>query len=708
MAVFLSPVGGVAAQFFTNTGAVLTGGKLYTYAAGTTTPAVTYTSSGGGIPQPNPIVLDAAGRVPNSGEIWLGDGIQYKFVLKDANDVLIATYDNISGINSNFTNFLANQEIFTATAGQTVFTLANAYTPGANTLSVFVDGVNQYGPGATYAYFETDANTVTFVSGLHVGASVKFTTVQSLTSSQATSAALVSYTPAGTGAVTTTVQAKLRQTVSSADFGVDATGATSATVKMQAAIDYCLANSVDLFVPSGDYLLSTALVIKLPNLGTQFELVGSGSTNFLCGFNGIVLTVGDATYEGTQDGYGFVKIKNVNFESNGFTTATAIAVRGQKRILFEDMYISGAFLNGITLKSVYATPVIRNVRINGCTGTGITALGQVNNFLYESCAFLACAKGFYGSINSGTGLPSSELDSNTFLNCDFEGNDRSIEVDSPGGCQALRIVDCHFEANTGYEIYLGNYTSTSVAVSIVGITITGNIFYGLHGIYVGNSASGGNVIGVLFAGNYVVSDVAGSIRIGADCPAITFNAYTYGNAYASTSTATDLVAHPVASLPGTSTNRLGPGDLMPLYQATPVEPYGTAASGIQGDIRYAANKLWVRTATGWMVSQLQRVNDYATGPVPQTATGATISALNFYVCTPINTGTPATITSITNGYASQQLLLCGTDGGATTVAHGTNIRLAGGANFVLGDNDTLTLVCVDGTKWIEVCRSNNT
>ena len=37
MAVFLSPVGGVAAQFFTNTGAVLTGGKLYSYAAGTTT-----------------------------------------------------------------------------------------------------------------------------------------------------------------------------------------------------------------------------------------------------------------------------------------------------------------------------------------------------------------------------------------------------------------------------------------------------------------------------------------------------------------------------------------------------------------------------------------------------------------------------------------------------------------------------------------------
>ena len=491
------------------------------------------------------------------------------------------------------------------------------------------------------------------------------------------------------------------------DFGATGDGVTDDTSAIQTAIDYSINNKLDLYAPSGDYLIESSLIIKLPNLGTQIEFVGSGKTNLICGFNGTVITIGDATYEGTQDGYGFVKLKNLQMQSNGFTSATAIAVRGQKRILFEDLYISGAFLNGITLKSVYATPVIRNVRINGCTGTGIMALGQVNNFLYESCAFLACAKGFYGSINSGAGIASGELDSNTFLNCDFEGNARSIEVDSPGTCQALRIVDCHFEGNTGYEIYLGNYTSTSVAVAIVGITITGNIFYGLHGIYVGNSASGGNVIGVLFAGNYVVSDVAGSVRIGADCPLITFNAYTYGNAYASTSTSTDLVAHPVASLPSSATNRLGPGDLMPLYQATPAEPFGTAASGIQGDIRYAANKLWVRTSTGWMVSQLQKVNDYATGPLPQTATGATISALNFYVCTPNNTATPAIITSITNGYVSQQLILCGTDGGATTIAHGTNIRLAGGANFVLGDDDTLTLVCVNGTKWIEVCRSNN-
>ncbi len=234
MAVNLSPVGGVAAQFFTNTGAVLTGGKLYTYAAGTTTPAITYTSSNGATPWTNPVVLDAAGRVPGSGEIWLTDGIIYKFVLKDSNDVLIATYDNITGINSNAISYSNSQQIITATAGQTVFSLTITYQPGTNSLSVFVDGVNQYGPGAQYAYVETDQNTVTFNSGLHVGAEVKFTTTQQQ-GAGAVDASQVSYTAPYVDAVTTNVEDKLAQYVSIKDFG--ATGTGNETAILQAAFD---------------------------------------------------------------------------------------------------------------------------------------------------------------------------------------------------------------------------------------------------------------------------------------------------------------------------------------------------------------------------------------------------------------------------------------------------------------------------------------
>lgn len=99
MTVFLSPIGGAGAQFFDNNGNPLTGGKLHTYKAGTTTPEPTYTTSAGNVAHANPIVFDAAGRVSGSSEIWLTDNQAYKFVLKDSNDVLIATWDNISGIN---------------------------------------------------------------------------------------------------------------------------------------------------------------------------------------------------------------------------------------------------------------------------------------------------------------------------------------------------------------------------------------------------------------------------------------------------------------------------------------------------------------------------------------------------------------------------------------------------------------------------------
>jgi len=131
MAVNLSPVGGVAAQFFTNTGAVLTGGKLYTYSAGTTTPAVTYTTSAANVAWTNPIVLNAAGRVSGSGEIWLSSTTRYKFVLTDSNDVLIATYDNVSGAGAIFIIS------YVGTGAQTTFTISK------NIQNVFINGAYQ-------------------------------------------------------------------------------------------------------------------------------------------------------------------------------------------------------------------------------------------------------------------------------------------------------------------------------------------------------------------------------------------------------------------------------------------------------------------------------------------------------------------------------------------------------------------------------------
>jgi hypothetical protein len=137
MAVFLSPVGGAGWQFFNNSGsAPLSGGKLYTYAAGTTTPLVTYTSISGATPHTNPIVLDSAGRIPG-GEVWL-TSVPYKFVLRTSADVLIATYDNIIGIGA------ASYQVqnFTGNGVTVAFTLTTA-SLGENFTFVYINGVYQ-------------------------------------------------------------------------------------------------------------------------------------------------------------------------------------------------------------------------------------------------------------------------------------------------------------------------------------------------------------------------------------------------------------------------------------------------------------------------------------------------------------------------------------------------------------------------------------
>ena len=92
-------------QFFDSNGVELAGGKLFTYAAGTTTKINVYTDAGGAAAFPNPIILNARGEPATSGGgastgIWLTQGVGYKFVLSPATDTdpptnPIWTEDNI-------------------------------------------------------------------------------------------------------------------------------------------------------------------------------------------------------------------------------------------------------------------------------------------------------------------------------------------------------------------------------------------------------------------------------------------------------------------------------------------------------------------------------------------------------------------------------------------------------------------------------------
>ena len=83
-------------QFFSNQGAPLSGGKVYTCQPGTTcgpgtvTPKSSYTDITQATPNANPVILDSAGRA----SIWLNG--YYKIALYDSSGALVKTLDNVS------------------------------------------------------------------------------------------------------------------------------------------------------------------------------------------------------------------------------------------------------------------------------------------------------------------------------------------------------------------------------------------------------------------------------------------------------------------------------------------------------------------------------------------------------------------------------------------------------------------------------------
>jgi hypothetical protein len=140
-------------QFFTAAGIPLVGGKLYTYASGTTVPLATYTDDTGNFANTNPIILDSRGEA----NVWFGPS-RYTLVLKDSLDNLIWTADGINSVQG------AQNPVVVATAAQTLVTVPEYGLGGY--LMVIVDGlVKEY----NLDYTETSTTSITFATGLTAG-----------------------------------------------------------------------------------------------------------------------------------------------------------------------------------------------------------------------------------------------------------------------------------------------------------------------------------------------------------------------------------------------------------------------------------------------------------------------------------------------------------------------------------------------------------
>src|ERR1700756_3941213 len=145
MAVYLSPVGN--GQVFLAANALpASGGFIHTYLAGTTTPAATYTTSLGNVPNANPIILQPNGMAPY--EIWFTPGQAYKFVITDfLNNPITPTYDNLVGIDDPSFISNASQIVYTPPGSGAVATTVGAKLGQGQLISVKDYGAA--GDGAT-------------------------------------------------------------------------------------------------------------------------------------------------------------------------------------------------------------------------------------------------------------------------------------------------------------------------------------------------------------------------------------------------------------------------------------------------------------------------------------------------------------------------------------------------------------------------------
>ncbi len=293
MTYSLSPIFNIP-QFFDNLGKPLAGGKIYTYVAGSsTTLQTTYSNSIGSVSNSNPILLDSSGKLTTA--IWLDDSKLYNFVLTDSTNTVVTSVDNVSSSAANSNASAVIVESQTATAGQTVITLANSYTPGSNNLELSINGLIKI-KGVNY--IETNANTVTMLSALSAGDKI-YTRVFSVADVVYATASSVSFaggttvqqaiedntyfTVKQTGGVKRTGNSKFSDLVSIRDFGVVGDGVTDDFQAVTNAFAAASANKFTLYIPDGCWMrINFTTTNKNLFLYSAASLVGANARN--CGF----------------------------------------------------------------------------------------------------------------------------------------------------------------------------------------------------------------------------------------------------------------------------------------------------------------------------------------------------------------------------------------------------------------------------------------
>lgn len=269
---------------------------------------------------------------------------------------------------------------FSGNGVTTTFNLLS--NPGnENNTQVYINGV--YQQKDTYSVSDV---TVTFSEAPPTGTDNIEVVWISAQNVGYTSADFVAYQPAGSGAVASNVQSKLREFVSVKDFGAVGDGVIDDTAAIQAAIDsgntgLVGASGVTVYFPPGRYKITDTLLLKRSGV----KLLGAGfSASRIVYENaaGGVAVSGDAAKTASLNTYSYCTVKGIGF---GQGSSSAFAAANDP-----DIYID------ITSFS-YSTfdVVVQTLRPNG-----VCIYGQGNNG--ASPYYNKIAGWLFGGVSSGT------------------------------------------------------------------------------------------------------------------------------------------------------------------------------------------------------------------------------------------------------------------------------------------------------------------
>lgn len=219
----------------------------------------------------------------------------------------------------------------------------------------------------------------------------------------ANNAAGIQFDPAGTGAVSRTVQNKLRDLISVKDFGAVGDGTTDDTNAIQSALNYC-AGGKGLFIPAGVYIISDTLIV-----GDNTAIFGEG---WFVGFNGSVNTPTGTIIRlaNTSDcdmfrQFDATKRYSLHFQDfcldgNGANQSNNMGPDGATSIYQFNR-------NGFYFTALYNTRWV-NVRCQNMRGSGWVINGDATtlctNFFLEYCSAYNCrvyCVNFRGSATDG-------------------------------------------------------------------------------------------------------------------------------------------------------------------------------------------------------------------------------------------------------------------------------------------------------------------